>query len=85
MTFERLDRLPTRVEVCLLNSFIIMRKAKPARKQEFLRFRVTLLGSLLPGSHFVLELADAFHNHCQRLMHYVSMDNFTLWSLLIAD
>ena len=33
----------------------------------------------------MLELADAFHNHCQRLAHYVSMDNFTLWRLLIAD
>ena len=40
------------LEVCLLNSFIIMRKAKPACKQEFLRFRVNIARQLIAGQSF---------------------------------
>lgn len=40
------------LEVCLLNSFIIMRKAKPACKQEFLRFRVNIAQQLIAGQSF---------------------------------
>lgn len=40
------------LEVCLLNSFIIMRTAYPASKQEFLRFRINIARQLIAGQSF---------------------------------
>lgn len=44
------------LEVCLLNSYIIMRKAKPACKQEFLRFRVNIARQLIAGQSFRVRI-----------------------------
>ena len=40
------------LEVCLLNSFIIMRRANPSSKQEFLRFRINIAPQLIAGQSF---------------------------------